>query len=212
MIAAVQGFGVMLSLIVAIGAQNTFLLRQAIQRRHVTVLVLICWLSDVSLVLVGVSGIGVVIDRVPGLMTVLTICGALVLFGYAAFALRRAIRGESLELTGTGDGSGNGNGTGNAVRQGLGAAIITCLAITWLNPHVYLDTVVMVGAVANTYGTNGRWWFALGTLVGSIAWFAALGYGARLLRPLFRRPRSWRILDTGIAVVMVAVGVRLLLS
>jgi L-lysine exporter family protein LysE/ArgO len=190
----------MLSLIVAIGAQNTFLLRQGLLRRHVTPLVLICWISDVALVLVGVSGIGAIVGTVPMAMTVLKVCGALVLFGYAAFALRRAARGESLELD------------GNGVRQSLGSAIATCLAITWLNPHVYLDTVVMIGAVANTHGEPGRWWFALGTVVGSVAWFAALGYGARLLRPLFRKPRAWRILDTMIAMIMVAVGVRLLVS
>lgn len=197
---AVQGLLMMLSLIVAIGAQNGFLLRQGLRHAAVTPLVLICWLSDCVLVLIGVSGLGAVIDRAPMAMTVIRIVGAFVLLGYAALAIRRAIRGESLNLDDT---SG---------RRTPLAAIGTCLAITWLNPHVYLDTVLMIGGVANTHGPQGRWWFAAGTLVGSLAWFAALGYGARLLRPLFREQRAWRILDSLIALIMIITAVRLLAS
>lgn len=196
----VQGMLMMLSLIVAIGAQNTFLLRQGLRRSAVTPLVLICWLSDCTLVLIGVSGVGTAIERIPYAMTVITICGALVLFGYAGLAIRRAIRGEQVNLESPGS------------RRPLLSAIGTCLAITWLNPHVYLDTVLMIGAVANTHGSVGRWWFAAGTLIGSIAWFAALGYGARLLGPLFGKPRAWRILDSLIAVIMIITAVKLLLS
>jgi L-lysine exporter family protein LysE/ArgO len=200
LIAALQGFAMMLSLIVVIGAQNTFLLRQGIARSYVTLLVLICWLSDCTLVMVGVSGLGAVVERLPAAMTAIRICGALVLFGYAAMALRRSVRGETLDVD------------ARAASRSRASVVATCLAITWLNPHVYLDTVLMIGAVANGHGDPDRWWFAAGTLVGSIAWFAALGYGARLLRPLFRRPRAWRILDAGIALIMVGTGVRLLLG
>lgn len=195
---ALQGFGMMLSLIVAIGAQNTFLLRQSLAHRRMTPLVLICWLSDVTLVLIGVSGLGAVIENLPVAMTVIKICGAAVLLGYAAMAIRRAVRGESLEID-------------PANRRRSTASVIgTCLAITWLNPHVYVDTVLMIGGVANSHGDPGRWWFAAGTLLGSIAWFAALGYGARLLRPLFRTPRAWRILDSAIAVIMIITAIKLL--
>lgn len=189
----------MMSLIVAIGAQNTFLMRQAIRRSHVTPLVLICWLSDVVLVTAGVSGLGAIVERVPVAMTGIRLCGAVVLLGYATLAARRAIIGEHLELDGVG------------VRRSLASAVGTCLAITWLNPHVYLDTVLMIGAVANSLGGQ-RWWFAGGSMLASLVWFAVLGFGAGLLRPIFRTARAWRILDSVIAVIMVATAVRLLLG
>lgn len=189
----------MMSLIVAIGAQNAFLLRQAIQRSHVTALVLICWLSDVILVSAGVGGLGAIVQRLPVALLVIRICGALVLLGYAAMAVRRAVIGERLDP--------DGGGTSRSLASAVGA----CLAITWLNPHVYLDTVLMIGAVANTHGSY-RWWFAGGSMLASIAWFAALGYGARLLEPVFRTPRAWRILDSIIAVIMIATAIRLLVS
>lgn len=189
----------MMSLIVAIGAQNTFLLRQAILRSHVAVLVLIYWLSDVILVTAGVGGLGAIVDRAPAALTVIKICGAAVLLGYAAFAVRRAVIGEHLEID------------DNGVRRSLASAVGTCLAMTWLNPHVYLDTVLMIGGVANSH-SDLRWWFAGGSVLASLAWFSALGFGAGLLRPVFRTPRAWRILDTIIAVIMVATAARLLLS
>ena len=189
----------MMSLIVAIGAQNTFLLRQAILRSHIAVLVLLCWLSDVILVAAGVSGLGAIVDRAPAALTVIKILGAAVLLGYAALAARRAIVGEHLEI----DESG--------VRRPLASVIGTCLAITWLNPHVYLDTVLMVGGVANSHG-DLRWWFAAGSMAASLVWFVALGFGAGLLRPVFRTPRAWRILDSIIALIMIATAARLLLT
>lgn len=194
---AVQGFGMMMSLIVAIGAQNTFLLRQGILRSHVTVLVLICWLSDVVLVAAGVGGLGAIVERVPMALTVITICGALVLFGYAGMAIRRMVVGEHFDLVGTG------------VRRSAASAIATCLAMTWLNPHVYLDTVLMIGGVATSHGDQ-RWWFAAGSMAASLGWFAALGYGARLLRGVFTTARAWRVLDAVIAAIMIATALRLL--
>ncbi|WP_230207766.1 LysE/ArgO family amino acid transporter [Microlunatus sp. Gsoil 973] len=194
---AVQGFAMMMSLIVAIGAQNSFLLRQGILRSHVTVLVLICWLSDVVLVTAGVGGLGAIVERAPVAMTVIRFCGAIVLFGYAAAAIRRLFVGERLELDSAG------------VRPSLSSAVAACLAITWLNPHVYLDTVLMIGGVANSHGGQ-RWWFAAGSMLASVAWFAALGYGARLLRGVMTTPRAWRILDAVIAAIMIATALRLL--
>lgn len=196
---AAQGFGMMMSLIVAIGAQNTFLLRQAILRSHITPLVLICWLSDVVLVAAGVSGLGAIVAHVPYAMRLISICGAAILLGYAALAIRRAVIGEHLELD------------GDSVRSSLASAIGTCLAMTWLNPHVYLDTVLMIGGVANSHGDQ-RWWFAAGSMLASLSWFAALGYGARLLRPVFRTPRAWQVLDSAIAVIMIGTAIRLLLA
>lgn len=196
---AVQGFGMMMSLIVAIGAQNTFLLRQAILRSHVVVLVLICALSDVALVAAGVGGLGAVVERAPVALTVIKIAGAAVLLGYAGLAVRRVIIGEQLEIDGDG------------VRRSLGSVVGTCLAMTWLNPHVYLDTVLMIGGVANSHGDQ-RWWFAVGSILASITWFAALGFGAGLLRPVFRTSRAWRVLDSIIAAIMIGTAIRLLLS
>lgn len=189
----------MMSLIVAIGAQNAFLLRQAILRSHVLVLVLICWLSDVILVSAGVGGLGAIIDRAPVALTVIKLCGAAVLLAYAGFAARRAIVGERLEI----DDSGVG--------RSLASVVGTCLAMTWLNPHVYLDTLLMIGGVANSHG-DLRWWFAGGSMVASLVWFASLGFGAGRLRPVFRTPRAWRVLDSIIALIMIATAIRLLLS
>jgi len=197
--AAAQGFGMMMSLVVAIGAQNAFLLRQAILRSHVRVLVLICWLSDVALVSAGVAGLGAVVAHAAGAMTVIRIVGAAVLLGYAAMAVRRMIIGEHLEI---GD---------KGVRRSLTSAVGTCLALTWLNPHVYLDTVLIIGGVANSHGDQ-RWWFAAGSMAASLAWFAALGFGAGLLRPVLRTPRAWRILDSVIALIMIGTAIRLLLA
>lgn len=191
------GFGMMLSLIVAIGAQNTFLLRQGIRREHVGTITVICWLSDVVLVALGVSGVGAVVERLSLAMVIIRWAGALVLFGYAASAVARAIRGERLEID-TADG------------RALAPAIGTCLAITWLNPHVYLDTVLMIGAVASSHDDPGRWQFGAGAVLGSLVWFMALGYGARLLRPFFRKTIAWRILDVMIALIMIWMAIRLL--
>ncbi|GAB3919667.1 transporter [Microlunatus endophyticus] len=196
---AVQGFGMMMSLVVAIGAQNAFLLRQAILRSHVRALVVICWLSDVALVSAGVAGLGAVVTHAPTAMTVIRIVGAAVLLGYAAMAVRRMIIGEHLEIGDTG------------VRRSLASAVGTCLAPTWLNPHVYLDTVLIIGGVANSHGDE-RWWFAAGSMAASLAWFAALGFGAGLLRPVLRTARAWRILDSIIALIMIGTAIRLLLA
>ena len=186
-----------LSLIVAIGAQNAFVLRQGIQRSHVALVVAVCAVSDLVLILLGVAGIGVVIERAPAVLEVVRWAGAAFLAGYGALAAWRAIRGKAL-------------GQLEPARAVSWAAVLgTGLAFTWLNPHVYLDTVLLLGSLASTHGPDGRWWFAAGAGLASIAWFTVLGVGARFLAPVFRRRSAWRILDAAIAAVMVTMAVLL---
>jgi L-lysine exporter family protein LysE/ArgO len=196
---AVVGFGVGLSLIVAIGAQNAFVLRQGLTRSHVLPIVAVCAVSDAILILAGISGIGALLEHAPSLITFVRIAGAVFLLSYAVFAAKRALRPQTLAP----DQHGNGSRL---------TAITMALALTWLNPHVYLDTVVLMGSIANGRGEIGRWWFAAGAITASAIWFAALGYGAQLLTPLFAKPNAWRILDAIIAVMMTVLGVSLLLE
>jgi L-lysine exporter family protein LysE/ArgO len=196
LLAAVAGLGLGLSLIVAIGAQNAFVLRQGLRTEHVSAVVAVCALSDVVLIAAGVSGAGALLTRLPWLLPVVCVAGAAFLLAYGLLAARRALRPAALQA-----------GSGGAA-PGLAASVATCLALTWLNPHVYLDTVVLLGSLASTYGEQ-RWSFATGAAAGSIAWFSALGFGARLLRPIFARPAAWRVLDAGIAVVMTALAASL---
>jgi L-lysine exporter family protein LysE/ArgO len=193
-----SGLSAGLSLIVAIGAQNAFVLRQGIQRSHVVMVVAVCAISDLVLILLGVAGIGVLLDKAPAALVVIRWVGAAFLLVYGAFAAWRAIRGEQLE------------NPGDKPAGGRAAVLGTCLAFTWLNPHVYLDTVLLLGSLAAAQGEAGRWWFAAGAGLGSVAWFTALGAGARFLASLFQRRAAWRVLDAGIAVVMVTLAVLLL--
>lgn len=194
------GLGTGLSLIVAIGAQNAFVLRQGLRRDHVVLVVAVCAVSDLVLILLGVAGIGVLVERAPVAVELVRWGGAAFLAVYGLLAARRALRGGSLEA----DPAGR--------RLSWRAALATCLAFTWLNPHVYLDTVLLVGSVASTHGTQGRWWFGAGAGAASVLWFSALGAGARLLTPVFRRPAAWRVLDGLIAVVMLGLAVLLLVG
>lgn len=195
LVAALAGLGTGLSLIVAIGAQNAFVLRQGIRREHVAAVVTICAASDALLIGLGVSGIGAVVHAWPSAVTVAGWIGGAFLVCYGLLAARRALHPEHLDPAGATGGS-----------RSLRSAVLTCLAMTWLNPHVYLDTVLLLGSVANGYG-GGRWPFAVGAASGSVLWFGALGFGARLLRRPFARPGSWRVLDAVIAVTMVTLGV-----
>lgn len=194
-----SGLGFGLSLIVAIGAQNAFVLRQGLRREHVFAVVAICALSDAALIAVGVGGLGTLVQVAPWLLVVVRIGGAAFLLGYGILAARRALRPSALVT----------DETGTSTR--LWPTVLTVLALTWLNPHVYLDTVVLLGSVAGTHGDD-RWWFAVGAVIASVAWFSALGFGARLLRPLFAKPISWRVLDGVIAVVMTALAVSLVVG
>ena len=196
LIAVVSGLALGLGLIVAIGAQNAFVLRQGLRLEHVTAVVAVCALSDLLLIGAGVLGAGAVLSRVPWLVPVVCFAGAAFLLCYGALAARRALRPGALLPEADG------------ARTGWGVAVGTGLALTWLNPHVYLDTVVLLGSMAATYGEH-RWQFAAGAGLGSLLWFTGLGYGARLLRPVFARPAAWRVLDGGIAAVMTVLAVSL---
>lgn len=184
-----------LSLIVAIGAQNAYVLRQGLLRNHVGVAVLICAIADIALIAAGVAGLGAIVKQVPQLLTVLKGAGAAYLVYLGLSAFRRASRSEHLDPS---------SEPGSSLRT----VVLTTLALTFLNPHVYLDTVLMLGSLANTHG-NGRWLFGGGAMVGSIVWFCALGFGARALARYVRRPSTWRAIDIVVGIVMIAVAVRL---
>lgn len=191
------GFGTGLALIVAIGSQNAFVLRQGIRGEHVAAVVIVCSVSDALLIAGGIAGLGVLIQTSPVVVDVARYAGAAFLVTYGVLAARRAIRPGVLTASGS--------------RKALsaGAALSTVLALTWLNPHVYLDTVLLLGSVANQQEQDLRWWFGAGAIAASGAWFSALGFGARVLRPFFARPSSWRFLDGLIALMMLTLGLRL---
>ena len=199
LVSTLAGLGLGLSLIVAIGAQNAFVLRQGLRGEHVPAVVAVCAASDAILIAGGVAGLGSLLQFVPWLLDGLRLLGAAFLLGYAVVAGRRAIRRSALAADAAGD------------PVPLWTAVTTAVALTWLNPHVYLDTVVLLGSVAASHGDD-RWWFGMGAVSGSIAWFTALGYGARFLRPLFARPSAWRVLDGLIAAIMTAIAASLLLG
>ncbi len=190
------GLGSGLSLIVAIGAQNAFVLRQGIRREHVLPVVLICGVTDAMLELLGVAGIGLIVERAPIVLEVVRWGGVAFLIWYAWSAARRAMRPEVLVAGAGGETS-------------LKKTVLACLAITYLNPHVYLDTMVLMGSIGNAQGDPARWWFVAGGAIASIGWFFVLGYGARALTRFFATPRSWRILDGVVAVTMLVIAARL---
>jgi L-lysine exporter family protein LysE/ArgO len=194
--AATAGFGTGLSLIVAIGAQNAFVLRQGIRREAVLAVVGICALSDALLIALGVGGVGALVTAWPGALTAVAWIGGLFLVGYGVLAARRALRPSGALVAG-----------GGAVGSGR-RAVLACLAMTWLNPHVYLDTVFLLGSVAADRGPL-RWTFGLGAALASVCWFAALGFGARLLSRFLARPSAWRVLDGMVAATMTVLGVTL---
>ena len=186
-----------LALIIAIGAQNAFVLRQGIRREHVGVVVALCMVSDALLILGGTVGIGVLVSRFPMALDVLRWGGAAYLAWWAVRSFKSALKPSAL--------------TAEAPRS-KGSVIATTLALTYLNPHVYLDTVVLLGGLANQHGPDARWIFAAGAVVGSALWFSALGYGARKLSGVLSSPRTWRIVDLAIGVVMLALAVKLVLG
>ncbi len=194
--AALSGFALGASLIIAIGAQNAFILRQGLIRSHVFILCFICALSDALLIAAGVGGLGSIIASVPVLISAVTLGGALFLAAYAFLAFRRAAHPGALAA-------------GKPEAMPLGAAISACLAFTFLNPHVYLDTVVLLGGLSARYEGPARLAYGLGAGVASFVWFFSLGYGARLLAPLFSRPAAWRVLDALIGVVMALLALSL---
>tara|TARA_R110000737_G_scaffold84231_2_gene116723 strand:+ start:736 stop:1338 length:603 start_codon:yes stop_codon:yes gene_type:complete len=192
------GFGLGLSLILAIGAQNAFVLRQGILRQHVLAVVLACALSDALLIAAGVAGFGRLVTALPWLSEVMRLGGAAFLLVYGALALRNALRGgDALEAA---------SGPAPSLLQTLAI----CLTLTWANPHVYLDTVVLLGAVAADY--DDRTSFAIGAMTASIVFFTTLGFGARLLAPVFRKAMAWRVLNASVALVMWSIAASLLLG
>ncbi|MET8556945.1 LysE/ArgO family amino acid transporter [Streptomyces sp. NPDC004959] len=198
--AALAGFGTGMSLIVAIGAQNAFVLRQGARRQAVLAVVGICAASDAVLIGLGVAGLGALVTAWPVALTAVGLAGGAFLLGYGVLAARRALRPAGAQaLTARGAAAGSAR-----------AAVLTCLALTWLNPHVYLDTVLLLGSVASGRGSL-RWVFGLGAMLASLVWFAALGYGARLLGGVLARPGAWRLLDGLVAATMLVMGGSLLI-
>ena len=197
--AALAGFATGGSLIVAIGAQNTFVLRQGLKLEHVLPIVALCATADAALIVAGVAGLGEFIQAAPSALAWLRIAGAAFLAVYGYQALRRALEPHQALVE-------------SGASMTLQAAVATTLAFTFLNPHVYLDTVVLVGALANQHQGVQRWQFAAGAATASVVWFSALGFGAKLLVPLFARPVTWRALDAVIALVMFSLAGTLLLT
>ncbi len=193
------GLGTGLSLIMAIGAQNAFVLRQGLLRQHVFAVCLFCALSDAILVTLGVAGAGAIGESVPWLMPVMRWGGAAFLFWYGLRSFRAAAKGgEALKAA------------ANAPGAGLATTLGTVALLTWANPHVYLDTVVLLGAVSAEFPNKPA--FAAGAVCGSFLFFFSLGYGARLLAPVFARPRSWQVLEVFVGCVMWAIAIKLVLG
>jgi L-lysine exporter family protein LysE/ArgO len=196
-VALIAGFALGLSLIIAIGSQNAFVLRQGLRREHVLLVILTCAVSDAVLVSVGVLGFGGLARAVPGLEHVMRFGGAAFLIVYGSQNLRAAWRGGGVLEAGPGTGSAR-------------KAFLTCMALTWLNPHVYLDTVVLLGSISSNY--EHRLAFGAGAVAASFVFFFILGYGARVMDPFFRRPGSWRVLDVIVGLTMWAIATKLLLD
>ena len=194
-----SGLATGLSLIVAIGAQNAFVLRQGIRREHVRTTVLICLVSDALLIFAGIAGLGALLAVAPWFISVARAGGAAFLLAYAYFAARRAFSPLGMETSTA------------ATPTPRRTVALTALALTWLNPHVYLDTVILLGSIASAQGETGRWVFGSGAALASALWFTGLGFGARYLRGFFANPRSWRVLDAVIATLMAVLAVSLLL-
>jgi len=192
------GFAVSATLIVAIGAQNAFVLRQGIRREHVAPTVLFCVLADLLLIGAGVAGLAKLLGNAPALTAVLTVAGAAFLLWYGVHALRRAAKPQSLQAS------------AGSEQLSLRRVLAQAAGFTFLNPHVYLDTVLLVGTVGARQALDGRIAFVGGAACASAVWFTGLGFGARLLAPVFARPKAWRALDTLVGLTMIALATMLL--
>ena len=191
--ALVAGLLTGLSLIVAIGAQNAFVLRQGLLRQFVGPVVAICAVSDLVLIAAGVAGIGAIVQHAPTALTVVRWLGVAFLTAYGVRSLWRSRHADVLNAA-------------TDAEPRLRGAVLQAMALTWLNPHVYLDTVLLLGSIAAHHGPTGKWWFAAGAGLGSVLWFTGLGYGARLLSPVLARPRAWQVLDVLIGLTMLAIA------
>lgn len=197
------GLATGLALIIAIGAQNAFVLRQGIRGEHIIPIVAVCALSDAVLIAAGVLGVGALVTAAPTAVVVLRFVGAAFLMTYGAMAAKRALTPQSL--------SAEAAPAPGEPKRGTITLVTTMLALTWLSPHVYLD-IALIGSLASAQGAALQWWFGAGAMAASVLWFCSLGFGARFLRGFFARPLSWRILDGTIAVTMVALGLGLILG
>ncbi|GEK78906.1 LysE/ArgO family amino acid transporter [Agrococcus baldri] len=220
-VALLSGFALCMGLILSIGAQNAIVLRQGLRREHVGLVVLVCVVSDAILQAIGVAGVATLVTAQPWLETLARWAGAAFIVGFALLSARRAWRGggsleaapdapaEPADALEPSEASGSGaiaTRTRGRARSGRMATLLTILAVTWLNPHALVETTVVLGSVAATHG-DARWWFLVGGVAASTLWFVGFGYGARYLAPLLRTERAWRILDGGIAVVMLVIAV-----
>ncbi len=188
------------SLIIAIGSQNAYLLKQGLLRRHVFLICLICSLSDALLISIGTTGIGKIIEDHPDWLKAITWFGAIYLFIFGINSFRAALKNQTLVTAAAGS------------NQSIKVVISTVLALTFLNPHVYLDTVLLIGSIASPYQNSERFYFTLGAISASFIWFFALGYGARLLIPLFKNASAWKILNRLIGLVMWWIAYQLIKS
>ncbi|MBX6391097.1 MAG: LysE family transporter [Frankia sp.] len=234
---AAAGLFTGLSLIVAIGAQNAYVLRQGLTRAHVGLVVTICAASDITLICAATGGLGGVVTHAPAVITVIRWLGVAFLLWYGGTSLLRARRPTALHAAdpapaavpearggvpgpraaglGVVSPAGAGAATATAVdhrRETRRVAVARAAAFTWLNPHVYVDTVLGLGSVASNEGPVGRWWFAAGACLASVTWFTCLGYGARLAAGALASPRTWQVLDLAIGVTMLAIAARLALG
>lgn len=193
----ISGFALSFGLILAIGAQNAFVLRQGLLRQHVLPICLICGASDAILIVAGVAGFGTLATQFPWMEPVFRYGGAVFLICYGAISLRKAFFDVHALRA------------GGKAETGLTAAILTLLAFTWLNPHVYLDTVVLIGSVSSQY--DDRVLFGTGAVAASFTFFFALGYGARIFAPVFTRPRAWQIFEIAVGLTMWAIAANLVI-
>lgn len=198
-VALIKGFLVSISLIAAIGAQNAFVLRQGLRREHVAAVVAVCALSDAILIAAGVAGFGAASRIVPWLADAMLWAGVAFLVVYGALRFRAAWQGGEALMPAA------------DAPAALGPVIATCLLLTWANPHVYLDTVVLLGAISSQYAPHGLS-FGIGAALGSLAFFSTLGFGARLLAPVFARPRAWVVLEVVVGLTMWTIAAGLMLA
>lgn len=195
-----KGFGLSAGLIVAIGAQNAHVLKTGLRREHVGLTVAICIACDIALIAAGISGMGTLVSGSPALLVAVRWGGAVFLCWYGLRALRAAMNDDALRVEHQPDAL--------PARR----AALTVIALTLLNPHVYLDTVVLLGSIGAQQAHEGRPWFTAGAMIASAAWFMLLGFGARLLAPWFAKPSAWRLLDATVACVMLALAASLVLA
>ena len=195
MLAFLPGFLTGLSLIIAIGAQNAFVIRQGLTKKHVLLVVLICAVSDALLIFLGVAGLGALISGLPWLLEIIRWFGVAYLSWFGVKALMSAFKTQSLDASGVQSASAK-------------TVVLSVLGFTFLNPHVYLDTVILLGSIGNQFGPD-KWWFAIGGAVASVVWFSSIGFGAKAASRFMSKPIFWKVLDLLIAVVMFSIAIML---